>query len=164
MYCLKNHKLPIEFSNLTPNITDSWAVHYQPNPILVSLLMAAQLQSQCAKPLTLCRLLLKDLSKFISKVVQQHRRSQPIYTILSIQAWSWIIACYVMSAMSGGTFKGVWVQTAQWWLHQQALKLHGDWHLPNLKSTDINHNKITKGSGKSLNIKRDLRYLVLPHD
>jgi hypothetical protein len=40
--------------------------HYQPNPILISLLMAALLQSECVKPIALSRLLLTDPGRFIS--------------------------------------------------------------------------------------------------
>ena len=40
--------------------------HYQPNPILISLLMMALLQRECVKPIALSRLLLTDPGRFIS--------------------------------------------------------------------------------------------------
>jgi hypothetical protein len=40
--------------------------HYQPNPVLIYLLVVALLQSECVKPLDLSRLLLTNHGRFIS--------------------------------------------------------------------------------------------------
>jgi hypothetical protein len=39
---------------------------YQPNPVLISSLMAALLQSECAEPIALSKVLLTDPGRFIS--------------------------------------------------------------------------------------------------